>query len=226
MGERDVEIEDEEDEEDDDLFDDDENDGAEPEPWLLRVVSERELADTGRATPTGIHLALYGPDCAGLDAWALGEIWGYSPPELEALRRAGDNLVAVMQSPGERWGRATAEALANLAVSLRPDVVTERADVLTLALLSTPAQAEQRGLRKLQRQLAAIFGLRDGAFGVGRIPRRGEEPQDLVFFLDEKLLDPDGNGLLPGSSLAVEDYPELATVLRLPGGDDGAEDEA
>lgn len=210
---------------DDDLEDDEQDeDGAEDEPWLLRLVPESELRATGRATPTGIHLALFGPACAGLDAWELGELWGYSPPELEAMRLAGDHLVAVMQSPGERWGRATAETVANLAASLRADAVSgEKPDVLARAVLSSPMEAEQRGLRKLQRQVGAVFGIRDGVFGSGRLPRRGEEAPDLGFYLDEKLISPQANGLLPGSSLAVEDYPELATVVRLPWGDDADE---
>jgi hypothetical protein len=214
---------------DDELDDDElEEDGADDPPWLLRLVLESELAASGRATPTGIHLALFGPACAGLDAWELGELWGYSPPELEALRLAGDHLVAVMQSPGERWGRATAETVASLAASLRADAVSnEKPEVLARAVLSSPMEAEQRGLRKLQRQVGAVFGLRDGVFGSGRLPRRGEEAPDLGFYLDEKLLSPEVNGLLPGSSLAVADYPEMATVVRLPWGDDeGTGDDA
>ncbi|MDP2315252.1 MAG: hypothetical protein Q8P41_20305 [Pseudomonadota bacterium] len=215
------------DEDPDEDLDEDDDDEAD-EPWLLRLVRESELSETGRATPTGIHLTLYGPECGGLNAWDLGEIWGYSPPELEAMRLEGDHLVAILQSADERCGRATAETVANLIAALRPDAVGhEKADVLVRALTCTPAEAEQRGLRKLQRQIGTVLGIRDGAFGAGRLPPRGEHGADLTFFLDEKLIAPDANGLLPGSSLAIEDYPSMPTVVRLPwdDGDEPADDE-
>lgn len=204
--------------------DDEEGDDEPGEPWLLRLVRESELSDTGRATPTGIHLVLDVRERGGLNAWDLGEIWGYSPPELEAMRLEGDHLVAILQSPDERCGRASAETVANLVASLRPDAVGhENADVIVRALTCTPAEAERRGLRKLQRQVAGVLGLRDGAFGSGRLPRRGEHGAELTFFLDEKLITPEANGLLPGSSLRVEDYPEMATVVRLPWSDEPEE---
>ena len=210
------------DEQDDDWGDDEDTGEQEEEPrdWLLRVLPESELRATGCAAPTGIQLCLYGPDCAGMGAWELGEAWGWSPPELEALRVAGDHLVAVMASPGERWGRATADALANLARGLLPEHFGEvDPETLANALTLSPADAEANRLRKIQRRLAVVFGIRDGAFGAGLLPRRGHEAEGLQFYIAEKAVE-GANPLAPGSGLPLDEYPEMPTVLRLPWGDE------
>lgn len=202
---------------------DDEEEG-EAGPYLVRLVRESELRETGRATPTGIHLALWGPDVADMDAWELGEVWGYSPPEIEEIRLAGDHFLAVLQEPSERFGRASADALAHLVVQLRPDVAEgESEETIARALVSTPREAEERRLRKIQRRVADVFGIRDGVFGDGRIARKGEEAYGPTFVLDEKLFVDGVNGLLPNSSARLEDYPELASVVRLPWDDEGEE---
>lgn len=193
-----------------------EEDAEEAGDWLIRVLPESELAATGAAASTGIQLCFYGPDTAGMDAWELGEAWGWSPPELEEMRLAGDHLVAVLSDPGERWGRATADALANLARGLLPEHFGEAdAELLANTLTLAPHDAEARRVRKLQRRLAVVFGIRDGVFGSGRLPRRGETVDGLQFFIDEKARD-GMNPLAPGSALPLEEYPTLPTVVRLP----------
>jgi hypothetical protein len=197
--------------------DDETEDSGESSPWLLRLVRESVLSVTGRATPTGIHLALYGPDCRGMGAWELGALWGYSEAELDAMRLDDDHLVAVMFEPSERCGVIDADVLARVAHGLVPEDLDDAdVDAIAQALSVTPEEAEQLGLRQLQRQAGQVFGLGDGVFRMGRLARTGEARPEPCFFIDEKLSSPELNGLWEGSSLRVDEYPTLATVVRLP----------
>lgn len=193
---------------------------ATQEMYFLRLVPERVLRETGRAAETGLHLVFYGPAAAGKDAWALGEAWGWSREELAAMRAEGDHLVAVLQMPGDRWGLASADALATLLADARgADLDGADAERVLAAMTCPPAEAEARGLGALRSRVAAALGMPVGA--LSRLPRRGEDPGDLAFLLDEKIDDDATDGLAAGSALKIADYPDLPTVLRLPWG--GAE---
>ncbi len=187
------------------------------EMFFLRLVPEGVLRATGRAADTGLHLVLYGPAAAGLDAWALGAAWGWTRAELEALQAAGEHLLAVLQAPGDRWGLASADALATLISAARPaDVGYAEPDALLEAITCPPEESAARGLDQLRAEIAAVLDVPVGT--LARIPRRGEEPGDLAFLLDEKIDDTADDGLARGSALKLADYPDLPTVIRLPWG--------
>lgn len=192
---------------------DDDDDDA--EPFLARLVPESVLLATGRAAPTGLHLALWGPDCAGLDAWTVGLMWGWTDPELARLRAEGEHLVLVLQTPGPRWGLATAEVLTSLLIALRPDEAVASSGDFIRAVGLPPAIAEGEGLREAQHALSRVFGLRDPLYGTGRVPGPDDDPPAIPLYVDTQLQDGAVNALLPGSSALVEDYAELPVLVRL-----------
>lgn len=192
---------------------DDEQDSG---PFLARLVLESELLDTGRAAPAGIHLTLWGPDCVGLDAWSLGLMWGWTDPELADLRDSDEQFVLVLQTPGPRWGEATAEVLVSLLVALRPDEAVNATPEQFVQALGLPAPlAEERGLREAQRALRRVFGLRDPLFGTGRIPGPDEPSSPIPMYVDTQMDPAAVNGLLPGSAALVDEYAEMPTLVRL-----------
>lgn len=187
------------------------------EPFLARLVLESELLATGRAAPTGIHLALWGPDCVGMDAVGVAQLWGWTEPELAALQSEDEHFILVLQTPGPRWGEARAEVLANVLIALRPDAAVGMTVDSLIEAMGTPAgQAEGRGLREAQRLLTRVFGLRDPQFGSGRIPAPAAPHGESTLFLDTQIDAAAINGLLPGSCALLEEYSELPTLIRLP----------
>jgi hypothetical protein len=199
-----------------DALEDELEEDGDSAPYLARLVLESELLETGRAAPTGIHLALWGPDCAGLDAWSLGLMWGWTDPELADLRANDEQFVLVLQTPGERWGEATAEVLISLLLALRPDEAVNATPEQFLEALRLPAPlAEERGLREAQRALRRVFGLRDPLFGTGRIPGPDEPSSPIPMYIDTQLDASAVNGLLPGSCALVDEYTEMPTLVRL-----------
>lgn len=192
-------------------------DTGSPEPFLARLVLESELLATGRAAPTGIHLALWGPDCMGLDAVEVANLWGWTGSELAALESEDEHFILVLQTPGRRWGEARAEVLANVLIALRPDEALGMTVASLIEAMGTPAgQAEGRGLREAQRLLTRVFGLRDPQFGSGRTPAPGAPHGESTLFLDTQLDVAATNGLLPGSCALLEEYAELPNLIRLP----------
>lgn len=193
---------------------DDDTDGG---PFLARLVLESELLATGRAAPTGIHLTLWGPDCVGLDAWTVGQMWGWTEPELAAFERGGEHLILVLQTPGPRWGQARAEVLANAILALRPDEAGSLTFDQLVAAIGTPAgRAGAAGLRVAQRTLFEVFGIRDPLFGSGRIPTGDEPASGPPLFVDTQIDIKAVNGLLPGTSAFVDEYEDPPTLIRLP----------
>lgn len=205
----------------DDVDDELDDDGTDP-PVLARLVLESELLATGRAAPTAIHLALWGPDCVGQDAWTLGRRWGWTDPELASLQVEGEQFILVLQVPGARWGEARAEVLANLLVALRPDEARERPAGVFAEALAVPAGSATPEQREAQRSLARVFGIRDPLFGGGQFPRGDEPTGPSPLYLDAWFGADAVNGLLPGSSAPVDEYAEVPTLVRLawtaPGG--------
>lgn len=192
--------------------------------WVVRLVPENELKKSGRATPTGIHLALLASEVSGLGAWELGRLWGYSEARLGEMIQAGEHLVAVVAPASPNVGRATAQSLAGLLLGLRPDeAVHGSAEDLMEAARIPVEEAQRVGLRDAQRALSRVFGLEDDAFGTGVIPEAGDPDDDdedadaqPAFVIDEKI-DPEAdNPLEAGSSLLLEDYPAIPAVIRLP----------
>lgn len=193
---------------------DDDTDGG---PFLARLVLESELLATGRAAPTGIHLTLWGPDCVGLDAWTVGQMWGWTEPELAAFERAGEQMILVLQTPGPRWGQARAELLANAILALRPDEAGSLTFDQLVAAIGTPAsQAGAAGLRVAQRTLFEVFGIRDPLFGSGRIPAGDDPASGPPLFVDTQIDRTAVNGLLPGTCAFVDEYEDPPTLIRLP----------
>lgn len=197
------------------MFEDDDDTENTQEVYFLRLVPQSVLEATGRAAATGLHLVFNGPTAAGLDAWTLGQAWGWTREELAAMYARGDHLAGVLQKPGDRWGLASAEALSTLiAEARRADVGNATRTQILAAITCPPGLAAVRGLTRLRQQVAAVLDVPVGA--LARIPRRGDPVGDLPFLLDEKVDDAADDGLAPGSALPVTDYPDLATVVRLP----------
>lgn len=188
----------------------------EGEPLLARLVLESELLATGRAAPTAIHLALWGPSCAGQDAWTIARRCGWTDPELANLRVEGEQFFLVLEAPGARWGEARAEVLASLLLALRPDEARSRPAALFVDALRVPAGAANPDQREAQRSLTRVFGIRDPIYGNGQFPAADEpsspDPLFLVAWFDRDAV----NGLLPGSAAPLDEYAEPPRLVRLP----------
>ena len=188
---------------------------------LARVLLESELRETGRTASTGLHLTIPFELLSGLPVQVLAGAFGYSSSQLDQWSASGDGLVMVVARAHADAGMATVKVLAGLMRDLRKEE-GPFSDLEVAQALDTPFDRADLPTRQVQEALSRVFGLHDPLFGQPRFPSPQWPDRQIIapFYIDEKI-DPSvvartRNPLAPGSALALQDYPDLPLVQRLP----------
>lgn len=187
---------------------------------VIRILPESILNKTGQVCSTGLQLVVLFEHVKGLPVEVVASSFGYTTQFLDSLAQQGDQLVMVVSRSHADFGYATDQALAGLMRDLRPDVGIFNDDQVSHALNTNINEADDQ-TRETQKALQNVFGIRDTIFGGPRFPSAKWPDRQLLapFYIDEKInfesIKETNNPLLPGTSLPLNEYPDMPLVMRL-----------